>query len=84
MGGDVNYQVVYRGESLESYQEGGWVLFQRPKECGGGYWLGRTYANYFMLEIERPVSLAEGIQFKIMVERVACTSHLFDDDFSLT
>ncbi|RAH26339.1 hypothetical protein [Pantoea agglomerans] len=84
MGADVNYQVVYRGELLESYHEGGWVLFQRPKECGGGYWLGRTYDNYFMLEIERPVSLAEGIKHKIMTEHIGRIAHRFDDDFKLT
>lgn len=36
MGGDVNYQVVYRGESLESYQEGGWVLFSGLKSVVAG------------------------------------------------
>lgn len=84
MGADINYQVVYRGETLESYQPGGWVFFQRPKECGGGYWLGKTYDDCFMLELDRPVSLAEGIRYKILAERVASTAHLFDDDFQLT
>lgn len=39
---DSNYQIVYRGEGLKNFIPGGWVFFQRPKECGGGYWLGRT------------------------------------------
>ena len=84
MGGDLNYQVVYRGESLESYTPGGWVFFQRSKESGGGYWLGKTYDYFFMLEIERPVSLSEGIQYVILSDRVSQTAHLFDDDFRLT
>lgn len=83
MGGDVNYQVVYRGESLESFQPGGWVFFQRPKECGGGYWFGKTYDDCFMLEFDRPVSLAEGIRYTLTADRVASTAHLFDDDFEL-
>lgn len=44
---DMNYQVVYRGRQLERFVPGGWVMFQRPKECGGGYWLGRTYDDCF-------------------------------------
>ncbi|KAA5937570.1 hypothetical protein F3I27_21785 [Pantoea sp. Bo_2] len=84
MGRDVNYQVVYRGERLESYQPGGWVFFQRSRESGGGYWFGRTYDYCFMLEFDRPVSLAEGIRYTLTADRVAITAHLFDDDFELT
>ncbi|STT06551.1 Uncharacterised protein [Klebsiella pneumoniae] len=51
---DSNYQVVYRYEPLMKYVPGGWVLFQRPKSCGGGFWLGKTYDGVFMLELERP------------------------------
>ncbi len=37
MGGkDSNFKVVYRGETLQNFIDGGWVFFQRPKECGGG------------------------------------------------
>lgn len=39
-GSDSNYQVIYRGESLENFREGEWVFFQRAKEFGGGYWFG--------------------------------------------
>lgn len=42
-GKDTNYQIVYRGDYLEYFHSGGWVFFQRPKEAGGGFWLGRTY-----------------------------------------
>lgn len=48
-GSDSNYQVVYRGESLTDYAPGGLVFFQRPKENGGGFWLGRTYDGVFGL-----------------------------------
>lgn len=58
---DSNYQVVYRYEPLMKYVPGGWVLFQRPKSCGGGFWLGKTYDGVFMLELERPVPLSEGL-----------------------
>ncbi|MGE9549905.1 hypothetical protein ACQPT2_01520 [Erwinia amylovora] len=62
MGGkDINFKVVYRGEQLENYQEGGWVFFQRPKGWGGGCWLGRTFDDCFWLELKRPTSLAIGI-----------------------
>lgn len=62
-----NYQVVYRGEYLTNYKPGGWVFFQRPKECGGGYWLGRTYDNVFIIEYEKPTSLFDGLRFILMV-----------------
>lgn len=54
-GSDTNYQIVYRGDYLECFHPGGWVFFQRPKEVGGGFWLGRTYDFVFMIELPRPV-----------------------------
>ncbi len=64
MGGrDLNYQIVYRGEELEIFREGGWVFFQRLKEYGGGFWLGRTYGDTFIFGIEKPISLRKGILF---------------------
>ena len=50
-GSDANYQVVYRGESLTDYAPGGLVFFQRPKENGGSFWLGRTFDGIFWFEI---------------------------------
>ncbi|AIR84877.1 hypothetical protein LH22_05125 [Pantoea rwandensis] len=60
-GSDANYQIVYRGDSLECFHLGGWVFFQRSKEAGGGFWLGRTFDFVFMIELQHPVSLHEGI-----------------------
>lgn len=85
MGGkDSNYQVVYRGETLEQYKPGGWVFFQRLKEYGGGYWLGRTYEDCFWLELERPTSLHAGLVYLVRLNTVAARSDTFDDDFTLT
>lgn len=84
MGGkDANYQIVYRGEVLEFLRPGEWVFFQRSKDVGGGYWLGRTYPDFYLFGMERPVSLAEGLQYIIDCERVEAVSHEFDDDFEL-
>lgn len=80
---DCNYQIVYRGETLQKYEPGGWVFFQRPKECGGGYWFGRTYVGVFMLDLERPVSLHDGIIFLNQLNEVASNFMTFDDDFKL-
>ena len=77
------YQVVYRGEWLQQFVPGGWVFFQRSTEYGGGYWLGRTYENVFMIEYERPVSLNEGIQFILAIMAIERNSPTFDDDFEL-
>jgi len=81
MGGkDSNFRVVYRGEALENFREGEWVFFQRAKECGGGYWFGRTYAFYFLLEFEQPTSLAQGINYLLVLESNRPQLEVFDDD----
>lgn len=61
----------------------GGYFFQRPKECGGGYWLGRTYHNVFMIEYERPVSLSEGMIYLTSLNKVEARSNDFDENFSL-
>ncbi|HEP0829880.1 TPA: hypothetical protein QIW89_003582 [Enterobacter hormaechei subsp. steigerwaltii] len=80
---DSKFQVVYRGEVLEHFKPGGWVFFQRPKECGGGYWLGRTYHDVFMIEYERPVSLSEGMIYLTSLIKVEARGNDFDENFSL-
>jgi len=52
--------------TLERYIPGGWVFFQRPKENGGGYWLGKTFDGVFLLELDKPVALGQGITHIIM------------------
>lgn len=84
MGGkDVNYQIVYRGDSLDYLRPGEWVFFQRKKEVGGGYWLGRTYPDFYQFGPERPVSLFQGLQYIMASDKVEAVSHIFDDDFEL-
>ncbi|EBM5962861.1 hypothetical protein D2B43_18010 [Salmonella enterica] len=84
MGGkDSNYQVVYRGETLTHLHAGEWVFFQRRKDAGGGYWLGRTYPDFYLFGPETPVSLSQGILYIMSCERVEAISHTFDDDFEL-
>lgn len=81
---ELGYQVVYRGEILPHFVEGGWVFFQRLKEYGGGYWLGRTYHDVFILEYDRPTSLYDGILFIFEMKRTEHGYTDFDDDFTLT
>lgn len=77
------FQIIYRGETLNFYKPGEWVFFQRAKENGGGYWLGKTFDFVFMLEIPHPVSIAQGMKF--MSEQEALTTVETDsvDDFRL-
>jgi len=84
MGKDRGYDVVYRDETREYIPVGSWVFFQRLKEYGGGYWLGRVGENCFTLEIERPVSLREGIAYMQGVNNIEKDYLKFDDDFQLT
>ncbi|MCA7832541.1 hypothetical protein LE036_02195 [Escherichia coli] len=81
---DSNYQVVYRDKVLQRYVPGGWVLFQRGKQFGGGFWLGKTYDGLFMLELEYPVSLHDGLVYILHHSSVAANFMDFDDDFTLT
>lgn len=81
---DENHQIVYRGETLPYLHPGQWVFFQRSKECGGGYWLGRTFQDFYKFGPEQPVSLSEGLKFILVADRVEAISHVFDDDFKLT
>lgn len=80
---DSKFQVVYRGEVLVNFKPGGWVFFQRPVECGGGYWLGRTYHDVFMIEYERPVSLHEGMRYLLLLDEVEAKSNEFTTNLSL-
>lgn len=80
---DSNYQVIYRGEVLAHLIPGQWVFFQRLKSYGGGYWLGRTYPDFYQFGPERPVSLSQGLQYIISSDKVESVSHTFDDDFEL-
>ncbi|WP_346827238.1 hypothetical protein [Serratia inhibens] len=81
---DSAYMVVYRGDTVDYIRPGTWVFFQRLKEYGGGFWLGRTYHNVFILEFERPTSLREGILFIMQTKSVERNFPSFDDDFELT
>ncbi|WP_261441972.1 hypothetical protein [Serratia grimesii] len=80
---DLGFDVVYRGETITYIREGRWVFFQRLKEYGGGYWLGRTYHDAFIFGLERPTSLFEGIQFILASMSVEQNADQFDDDFEL-
>ena len=39
---DGDYDILYRGEMRDYIPPGRVMFIQRPKECGGGYWLGRA------------------------------------------
>ncbi|ERK13260.1 hypothetical protein L579_0252 [Pantoea sp. AS-PWVM4] len=77
------FQIVYRGETLTYYKPGEWVFFQRSKESGGGYWLGRTYDFVFVIEIPYPVSLRQGIFFMDELEKGPPKEPDSPDDFYL-
>lgn len=86
MGGkDSNYKVVYRGEILPRYVPGELVLFQRPKESGGGFWLGRTCHGVFKFEHPWPISLSDALLMimKLTSESKEHTAEEPDDQLSL-
>ncbi|WP_407214864.1 hypothetical protein [Enterobacter kobei] len=82
---DLNYQIVYRGEVLDhsSYPLGQWYSSSAWKSYGGGYWLGRTYPDFYQFGLELPVSLSQGLQYIMASDKVEAESHVFDDDFEL-
>ena len=81
--GPDKFQIVHRGESLTYYKPGGWVFFQRSRESGGGYWLGRTYNFVFIFELPQPVSLHQGILFLNSLESESTFKPESVDDFKL-
>lgn len=81
MGGkDSNFQVVYRGQTLQHFKPGQYVFFQRLKEYGGGYWLGKTHEDGFEFVLEQPTSLNHGIKFLLQLEDVESRFMEFVDD----
>ena len=83
---DSNYQIVYRGETLKYFKPGQCVFFQREKQYGGGYWLGRTHEDGFEFLLEEPTSLGRGLEFLIIHASVVARHMEFVDfdDFNLT
>ncbi|MDU5838393.1 MAG: hypothetical protein E6Z53_15220 [Pantoea sp.] len=77
------FKIVHRGESLTYYTPGEWVFFQRSRESGGGYWLGRTYDFVFIIELPQPVSLHQGILFLNSLEPQSTFKPESADDFKL-
>lgn len=79
-------EIVYRGENLYRYVPGGWVIFQRDKGVGGGYWVGRTWDGFYEFGQEKPVSLHDGLQFIAAwarTQKLAAETDYFDDGFTL-
>lgn len=84
MGGkDRNYTVVYRGDFIDAVPDGRWMMIQRGKEFGGGYWFGRAYADCFWLEFERPMPLSSCVEYVVLYDHVAARSHELEDEFKL-
>ncbi|SFR13920.1 hypothetical protein SAMN04487773_3265 [Enterobacter sp. kpr-6] len=79
-GSDTGFEVVYRGQMHEYFIPGTRVFFQRLKEYGGGYWLGRVYDDAFIFDIERPVSLAEGMDYILISRKVESSFMDFEDE----
>lgn len=57
------------------------MFFQRPKKCGGGYWLDRTYDDLFWLDLEFLISLHDDLVYLIHFKVIGARSNKFKDDF---
>ncbi|MFY7120412.1 hypothetical protein ACOTZF_17835 [Enterobacter cloacae complex sp. SHL021] len=81
------YVFVYRGEALEHLIPGQFVFFQRKKEYGDGFWLGKTHEDGFEFVLEQPTSLSYGLAYLISLSSVEARHMEFVDDiddFKLT
>jgi hypothetical protein len=84
MGGkDLNYTVVYRGDFIERVPEGRWMMIQRGKEYGGGYWFGKAYTDCFWLEFEWPMSLADCVEYVVRYDQISVGEQEFEEEFKL-
>lgn len=79
---DFNHTIIYRGDFIDSVPEGHWLIIQRAKLYGGGYWLGKAYNDCFWLEFEKPMSLSECMQYVARYDLVASEQY-FDEEFKL-
>ncbi|WP_105577115.1 lF-82 [Cronobacter sakazakii] len=82
MSKDSDYVIIYRGEIHHRITPGRWVLIQRAREYGGGWWLGKAYDDVFMLEFEKPSSMAVATEY-IMSHGRMQTFPPWDDEFEL-
>ncbi|EBW2079852.1 hypothetical protein GCW26_07110 [Salmonella enterica] len=81
------YEIVYRGEALKHLIPGQFVFFQREKEYGGGFWLGKTHDDGVEFVLEQPTSLSYGLAYLISLSSVEARYMEFVDDiddFKLT
>lgn len=84
MGGkDLNYTVVYRGDFIESVPDGRWMMIQRGKEHGGGYWFGKAYSDCFWLEFEKPMALYDCVEYVVLYNQLSGSRHDFEEEFKL-
>lgn len=84
MGGkDLNYTVVYRGDFIESVPDGRWMMIQRGKQYGGGYWFGKAYSDCFWLEFERPMSLSDCVEYVVLHNQLSAGEQEFEEEFKL-
>ena len=83
---DLGFDVVYRGQTLEYFDEGRYVFFQREKCYGGGYWFGKVMDGFYKFALEQPVSLRQGIEYLFAIRLAERGGDVFDDsldDFKL-
>jgi hypothetical protein len=53
-------RIVYLGAYLERIEPGTLVFFQR---LDGLFWMGRVWPDLFWIELEKPVTVMEGLTF---------------------
>ncbi|EPC4818924.1 lF-82 [Salmonella enterica] len=75
--------IIYRGEFIESVPDGSWLIIQRAKEYGGGFWLGKAYVDCFWLEFEKPMSLRDCMHYSVVHDGMVNNGQTFDDEFKL-
>lgn len=70
MGGkDLGFDVVLHGQARNHIMPCTYVFFQRLKEHGGGFWLSHAYDDWFGFVIKEPVSLRQGIEYLMSIQR---------------
>ncbi|UNE46532.1 hypothetical protein IHE77_24805 (plasmid) [Serratia ureilytica] len=57
---DEMIQVVYLGAFLERIEPGALIFFQR---LDGLFWMGRVWPELFWFELEKPITVMEGLTF---------------------
>lgn len=64
MGGkDLKYQMILADETLQYFNPGQIVFFERARRYGGGWWMGITHVDGYEFIFNHPIKFSQGLEW---------------------